>query len=185
MSFVNVAPELVEAAAHDLAGIGSTLGDATGFAAAPTTSIAAAGADEVSVAIAALFGNHGEEFQALTARAAAFHNEFVGMIKSGVGAYLGSEVASAGQMLGGTVAAPAQAISQSVTGLEGELEAFGAAVAAPYQTFFSNTAANLQITGGCDLGQPAPLAAAGHRQPGGLRGEDRHRVCSYHREPSQ
>ena len=65
MSFVNVAPELVEAAAHDLAGIGSTLGEATGLAAAPTTSIAAAGTDEVSTAIAALFGSHGQEFQAL------------------------------------------------------------------------------------------------------------------------
>ena len=73
MSFVVVAPELVESAAHDLAGIGSTLGEATGLAAAPTTSIAAAGTDEVSTAIAALFGNHAQEFQALTARAAAFH----------------------------------------------------------------------------------------------------------------
>lgn len=67
MSFVNVAPELLESAAHDLAGIGSSLGEATGLAAAPTTSIVAAGADEVSTAIAALFGSHGQEFQALTA----------------------------------------------------------------------------------------------------------------------
>jgi hypothetical protein len=106
MSFVNVAPELVEAAAHDLAGIGSTLGEATGFAAAPTTSIAAAGTDEVSVAIAALLGNHGQEFQALTARAAAFHEEFVGLMKSGVGAYLNSEVANAQQMFQSAVSAP-------------------------------------------------------------------------------
>ena len=99
MSFVNVAPEMVEAAAHDLAGIGSSLGEATKFAAAPTTSIAAAGTDEVSIAIAALFGNHGQEFQALSARAAAFHDEFVGLMKSGSGAYLSSEVSNAERML--------------------------------------------------------------------------------------
>ncbi len=157
MSFVIAAPELIESAAHDLSGIGSTLGEATNFAAAPTTSIAAAGGDEVSVAIAALFGNHGEEFQALTARAAAFHNEFVGLVKSGAGAYLSSEAANAGQMLAGAAAAPAQAISQSVTGLEGELEAFGAAVVAPYQTLFSNTAANLHILGSTISANPNPI----------------------------
>ena len=37
MSFVNVAPEFVEAAAQDLAGIGTNLGEATVAAAAPTT----------------------------------------------------------------------------------------------------------------------------------------------------
>jgi len=198
MSFVVVAPELVESAAHDLAGIGSTLGEATGLAAAPTTSIAAAGTDEVSTAIAALFGNHAQEFQALTARAAAFHNEFVGLVKSGGGAYLSSEAANAEQMLGGAATAPAQAlggvtqkvggavtalenrggasllggrmaigapaISQSITGLQTEVGAlvngfdtFGGTVAAPYQTLFSNTAANLKVLGSAISANPHPL----------------------------
>jgi hypothetical protein len=111
MSFVIAAPELVEATAHDLAGIGSTLGEATAAAATPTTSIAAAGTDEVSTAIAALFGSHGQEFQALTARASAFHNEFVSTLKTGAGAYLGTEVANAEQALTGAVTAPAQALA--------------------------------------------------------------------------
>ena len=171
MSFVIAAPELMESAAHDLAGIGSSLGEATNFAAAPTTSIAAAGADEVSTAIAALFGNHGQEFQALSARAAAFHEEFVGLMKSGGGAYLSSEVANAKQMLGSAVTAPAQAlgggaqaISQSITGVETEvgaltngLNTFGATVAAPYETLFSNTAANLKVLGGAISANPHPL----------------------------
>jgi PE family len=110
MSFVIVAPEFIEAAAHDLAGIGSTLGEATASAAAPMTSIAAAGTDEISTAIAALFGSHGQEFQALSTQAAAFHNEFVGMMKSGAGAYLGTEIANAEQTLAGAVHAPAQAM---------------------------------------------------------------------------
>ena len=123
MSFVVVAPELVESAAHDLAGIGSTLGEATGLAAAPTTSIAAAGTDEVSTAIAALFGNHAQEFQALTARAAAFHNEFVGLVKSGAGAYLSTEVANAEQAVAGAVTAPAQMLSGATQNVGGAVAA--------------------------------------------------------------
>jgi hypothetical protein len=48
MSFVIAATEMLEAAAQDLAGIGSNLGEATAAAAVPTTGLAAAGADEVS-----------------------------------------------------------------------------------------------------------------------------------------
>ncbi|EFD76749.1 PE family protein [Mycobacterium tuberculosis T85] len=59
MSFVVVAPEVLAAAASDLAGIGSTLAQANAAALAPTTAVLAAGADEVSAAIASLFGAHG------------------------------------------------------------------------------------------------------------------------------
>ncbi|AIH90393.1 hypothetical protein IU19_20515, partial [Mycobacterium tuberculosis] len=47
MSFVSVAPEIVVAAATDLAGIGSAISAANAAAAAPTTAVLAAGADEV------------------------------------------------------------------------------------------------------------------------------------------
>ncbi|MGA9675357.1 MAG: PE family protein [Mycobacterium sp.] len=178
MSFVNVAPELLESAAHDLAGIGSSLGEATGLAAAPTTSIVAAGADEVSTAIAALFGSHGQEFQALTAQAAAFHNEFVGMVKSGAGAYLSSEVANAEQALAGAVTAPAQMLSgatQNVGGAVAGLERGGAAsllsgptqglfspsniaaIEAPYKALVTNTETNLQGLLGASAANPHPL----------------------------
>ena len=46
-------------------------------ATAPTTAVMAAAGDEVSAAIAALFSAHGQGFQALSARAAAFHSQFV------------------------------------------------------------------------------------------------------------
>jgi hypothetical protein len=55
MSFVFTVPEMVTAAASDLASIGSTLNSASSAAAAPTTGLLAAGADEVSAAIASLF----------------------------------------------------------------------------------------------------------------------------------
>ena len=60
MSYVVVPPEMVAAAATDLANIGSSLSEASAAAAAPTMGVLAAGADEVSAAIAALFTAHGQ-----------------------------------------------------------------------------------------------------------------------------
>ncbi|BBZ39451.1 PE family protein [Mycobacterium conspicuum] len=162
MSFVIAAPELIESAAQDLSSIGSTLGEATNSAAAQTTSIAAAGADEVSVAIAALFGNHGEEFHALTARAAAFHNEFVGLVKSGAGAYLASEVGNAEQLLAGAAAGPAQPLTgvASLLGTPGQgffSPGNIAAIEAPYKALVANTEANLQSIVGASAADPHPL----------------------------
>ena len=86
MSFVIAAPEAVTAAAGNLAGIGSTLGEATAAAAAPTTGVAAAAADEVSIALSEIFGTYGQQFQALSAQASAFHNEFVSLLNGGAAA---------------------------------------------------------------------------------------------------
>ncbi|MCV7149307.1 PE family protein [Mycobacterium riyadhense] len=44
-------------------------------AAAPTLGLAAPAADQVSAAIAAMFGTHAREFQSLSAQAAAFHEQ--------------------------------------------------------------------------------------------------------------
>ena len=55
MSFVFAVPDVVSTAATDLAGIGSTLSQANSAAAAQTTEVLAAGSDEVSAAVAALF----------------------------------------------------------------------------------------------------------------------------------
>ena len=76
MSYVIAAPEMLAAAAADVAGIGSSLSAANSAAAAPTTSVVAAAEDEVSAAIASLFSCHGQQFQALSVQAAAFHAEF-------------------------------------------------------------------------------------------------------------
>ncbi|HTQ15924.1 PE family protein, partial [Mycobacterium sp.] len=116
MSLLVVAPELVESAAADLASIRSALNSAHAAAAAPTTGLMAAGADEVSTAIAALFAGHGQEFQALSAQASSFHQQFVQSLTSGAGSYLATEAASASplqaaeQDLLGMVNAPTQAL---------------------------------------------------------------------------
>ena len=58
MSFVVAAPEALLELAGDLAGIGSTLSAANAAAVAQTTGVVAAGADQVSTQIAALFDAH-------------------------------------------------------------------------------------------------------------------------------
>ena len=76
MSFVVAVPELMAAAATDLSGLGSQISEATAAAAAPTMQLLAAGADEVSTAIAALFSGHARAYQALSTEAAAWHTQF-------------------------------------------------------------------------------------------------------------
>jgi hypothetical protein len=94
MSFVIASPDLLTAAAADLAGIGSRVSGASAVAAAPTSSMFAAGADEVSGAVAALFSAYGQEYQALNAQAVAFHQQFVDLMTGGAAAYASAEAAN-------------------------------------------------------------------------------------------
>lgn len=149
MSFVIAAPELVEAAADDLAGIRSTVGEATASAAAATTSVLPAGADEVSAAIAQLFGSHGAEFQAISTRVAVLHNEFTSLLSSGAAQYAGAEAAAQALLAG-------SAASAATSPLQG-LADFAGAVAGPYQTLFATTTANLQSLGNAISVNPMPF----------------------------
>jgi len=58
MSFVFATPEMMTAAAADLEGIRSAINAASAAALAPTAQIQAAAADEISMAVSALFGQH-------------------------------------------------------------------------------------------------------------------------------
>ncbi|RER02840.1 PE family protein, partial [Mycobacterium tuberculosis] len=99
MSFVIAAPEVIAAAATDLASLESSISAANAAAAANTTALLAAGADEVSTAVAALFGAHGQAYQALSAQAQAFHAQFVQALTSGGGAYAAAEAAATSPLL--------------------------------------------------------------------------------------
>lgn len=78
----------------DLASIGSTVSAASAAASAPTVAILAAGADEVSIAVAALFGMHGQAYQALSVQASAFHQQFVQALTAGAYSYASAEAAA-------------------------------------------------------------------------------------------
>ncbi|ORB08578.1 PE family protein, partial [Mycobacterium intermedium] len=95
MSFVITVPDLVGAAAQDLAGIGSTISAANAAAATNTEAVFAAGADEVSAAVAAVFSSYARSYQALSAQAAAFHEQFVQVLAAGAGSYSAADAASA------------------------------------------------------------------------------------------
>lgn len=108
MSFVFTAPQTMTDAARGLANLGSTINVAHAVAAAPTTGLLAAGGDEVSTAIAAIFSRHAWSYQALSAQAATFHTQLVQTLDAGAGAYAAAEAANA---------APLQTLEQDVLGL--------------------------------------------------------------------
>lgn len=98
MEYLIAAQDVLVAAAADLEGIGSALAAANRAAEAPTTGLLAAGADEVSAAIASLFSGNAQAYQALSAQAAAFHQQFVRALSSAAGSYAAAEAANASPM---------------------------------------------------------------------------------------
>ncbi|MBX9977976.1 MAG: PE family protein, partial [Mycobacterium gordonae] len=112
MSYVFASTEFLNSAAADLANIGSVITQANAAAVLPTTEVLAAGADEISAAVAALFGIHAQGYQALGAQAAAFHQQFVQAMASGANAYATAEALNVGplQPLLDVINAPTQAL---------------------------------------------------------------------------
>jgi len=100
MSYVIAGPEIMTAAASDLARIGSNLSAAHLAAAAPTVAVMPAAADEVSASIAHLFSAHAQDYQALAGQAAAFNDQFVQHLTAGAFSYASAEANSAGLLNG-------------------------------------------------------------------------------------
>src|SRR3984885_6823196 len=114
MSFVVAAPEVVAAGA--------------------TTSVAVAAGDEVSAAIASLFGGYGEQFQALGVRAGVFHAQFVAGLRAGGLSYAAGEAANA---------SPLQAVERDVLGV----------VNAPTNALFNRPLIGNGVSGAAGTGQ--------------------------------
>ncbi len=156
MSYVNAAPEYVAAAATDLANIGSTISSANTAAMGPTSGVLAAGADEVSATVAALFDAHAQAYQALSAQAAYFHDQFVQLLNVGAGHYALAEAANA---------SPLQTIEQGVLSvadapggqtLTAAQSVIGSAASA------GSVASSLPAMAAGAAGAPVPAAAAGY-----------------------
>lgn len=81
------------------------LSAANAAAAAPTTAMLAACADEVSAVVASLFARHAQAYQALSLQATAFHQQFVQALTGAGGAYAAAEAVNA---------AVAQSVQQDV-----------------------------------------------------------------------
>jgi hypothetical protein len=152
---VNAAPEYVAAAATDLANIGSTISSANTAAMGPTSGVLAAGADEVSATVAALFDAHAQAYQALSAQAAYFHEQFVQLLNGGATQYALAEAANA---------SPLQTIEQGVLSvadaptsqtLTAARSVIGSAAAV------GSVASSLPATVAGAAGSSAPAASAG------------------------
>ena len=123
-------PQLMAAAASDVAEIRSAIAAANAAAAGPTTGLAAAARDEVSAATAKLFGTYAQAYQSVLARAGVFHEEFAAALASTGNAYAQAEAANASAISGAlrTLTSPIQSL-------------LGGATAAPATTVAAGTAA--------------------------------------------
>jgi PE family len=99
MSFVTTQPEMLALAAGELQGIGSEMAAGNMAAAAPTTGVVPAAADEVSALTAAQFAAHASLYQAVSAQATAIHELFVNTLGISAGSYASVEAANAAATL--------------------------------------------------------------------------------------
>jgi PE-PPE domain/PE family len=108
MSYLVAAPEVMSAVATDIDGIGSALDAAHTAVAGPTSGLVAAAGDEVSTAIARLFGEYGRAYQAVVPPAARFHSEFTQTLAAAESAYAQAEAAASNGL--GALQADARAL---------------------------------------------------------------------------
>lgn len=95
MSFVTTHPEELTAAAVQLQGIGSAVTAQNSAAAAPTTGMVPAAADEVSALQATQFAAYGTLYQQVSAQATAIHDMFVNVLGASANSYGATEGANA------------------------------------------------------------------------------------------
>lgn len=95
MSFVTTQPEALASVAGNLQNIGSSMAADNAAAAAPTTGVVPAAADEVSALTAAQFAAHAEMYQAVSAQAAAIHEMLVNTLGISADSYAVTEAANA------------------------------------------------------------------------------------------
>jgi hypothetical protein len=126
MAYVSTAPAAIAAAASQLEGIGNAFSAESSAAAAPTTALAPAGSDEVSILQSGVFSTYGQLYQTVSAQAQAIHQQFVNLLQQSSGSYQETEGANqagtAASSLANTgssaAAQPAQGtITNAITGL--------------------------------------------------------------------
>lgn len=99
MSYVTALPAMLASAAGELQSIGAGVAAGNCAAAAPTTGVVPAAADEVSALTAAHFAAHGALYQELSAQATAIHELFVTTMGASACSYATAEACNAAQCL--------------------------------------------------------------------------------------
>jgi hypothetical protein len=194
MSFLTTQPEALTAAASALETLGTSMVAQNEAAAAPTTGVAPAAADEVSALQAAQFTAYGTWYQHVSAQAAAIHQMLVNTLGTSAGSYGETESAnnaatgstSLSSLLGpltGAAVDPAQVSSSTGATIATPFnwaQNFGAAASqfiALGQGQFLPSAVNWDptqvaasgLTDGAGAGLP-PAAATGSAAPAGVGG---------------
>lgn len=95
MAYVITEPDAFSTAATALATAGSAVAARNATAAAVTTAVISAAADEVSTLTAQRFGVHGERYQQVSAQAMAIHQDFVAVLLASGRSYAAAEAANA------------------------------------------------------------------------------------------
>ena len=129
MSFVTTAPAAISAAATQLEGVGNSFATESAGAAASTTAIAPAAADEVSILQSGVFSTYGQLYQTVSAQAQAIHQQFVNTLQQSSGSYQETEGANqagaaASSLANSGSSAAAQPAQGAITGLINSLTAF-------------------------------------------------------------
>jgi hypothetical protein len=94
MSYVKTVPAAISAAAAQLEGVGTSFATESSAAAAPTTAIAPAAADEVSILQSSAFSTYGQLYQSVSAQAQAIHQQFVNLLQQSSSSYQETEGAN-------------------------------------------------------------------------------------------
>jgi hypothetical protein len=94
MSYVTTAPAAISEAATQLQGVGSSFAAESAGAAAPTTAISPAAADEVSLMQSGVFSTYGQLYQTVSAQAQAVHQQFVNTLQQSSSSYQETEGAN-------------------------------------------------------------------------------------------
>ncbi len=98
MSFVRVSPASFASVTTDLENLGSALNSANILAALPTGGLVAASADEISAAVATLFAEHGQQYQAAAGQFATSYEQFLSRLLETARAYADAETAAVNQL---------------------------------------------------------------------------------------
>ena len=120
VAYLLTQPQLMAAAAADVAALHTAINEATAAAASGTSDIAAMAGDEVSEAIKTLFNGFAQEGQAVIAQAALFHSEFAQALASAGSAYTNAEAANLSALT-----APLRSAAASLLGNNSALNATG------------------------------------------------------------
>ncbi|KKC02438.1 PE family protein [Mycobacterium nebraskense] len=94
MSFLMAQPEVLDAIAGELHSINEAVREGNSAVAVPTTGVAPAAADVVSILTAAQFSWHAKLFQEISAEAAAVREQLATMLGVSAGSYAATEVAN-------------------------------------------------------------------------------------------